>query len=81
MGLLGFVMVWFGRYALFEKITAVLVGVMFVVVVGLAIIAVPHVPSTVTGLVPTLPNGPSGLMYTLARAGGVGGTITLAAYG
>lgn len=81
MGLLGFVMVWFGRYALFEKITAALVGVMFVVVVGLAIIAVPHVPSMFTGLIPTLPGGPSGLMYTLALAGGVGGTITLAAYG
>jgi Mn2+/Fe2+ NRAMP family transporter len=81
MGLLGFVMVWFGRYALFEKITAALVGVMFVVVVGLAIIAVPHVPSMVTGLVPMIPDGTSGVMYTLALAGGVGGTITLAAYG
>ena len=79
MGLLGFSMVWFGRYALFEKITAALVGVMFVVVVGLAIIAVPHVPSMMTGLVPMIPDG--GLMYTLALAGGVGGTITLAAYG
>ncbi len=79
MGLLGFVMVWFGRYAMFEKITAALVGVMFVVVVGLAIIAAPHVPSMVTGLIPIIPDG--GLMYTLALAGGVGGTITLAAYG
>lgn len=79
MGLLGFVMVWFGRYAMFERITAALVGVMFVVVVGLAIIAVPHVPSMFTGLIPLIPDG--GLMYTLALAGGVGGTITLAAYG
>ncbi len=81
MGLLGFIMVWFGRYALFEKITAALVGVMFVVVVGLAIIAVPNVPSMMTGLIPLIPDGTSGLMYTLALAGGVGGTITLAAYG
>lgn len=81
MGLLGFVMVWFGRYAVFEKITAALVGVMFVVVVGLAIIAVPHVPSMFTGLIPMIPDGTSGVMYTLALAGGVGGTITLAAYG
>ena len=36
MGLAGFVMVWFGKYATFEKITAVLVGLMFVTVVGLA---------------------------------------------
>ena len=37
MGLAGFVMVWFGKYATFEKITAVLVGLMFVTVVGLAV--------------------------------------------
>jgi Mn2+/Fe2+ NRAMP family transporter len=54
---------------------------MFVVVVGLAIIAAPHVPSMLTGLVPVLPDGPDSVMYTLALAGGVGGTITLAAYG
>jgi Mn2+/Fe2+ NRAMP family transporter len=79
MGLAGFTMVWFGRYALFEKITAVLVGLMFVTVVGLAIIAVPNLPALAAGLVPSIP--PGGLLYTLALAGGVGGTITLAAYG
>lgn len=81
MGLLGITMVWFGRYAFFEKVTAALVGVMFVVVVGLAIIAVPNVPSMLSGLIPIIPDGTNGLMYTLALAGGVGGTITLAAYG
>ncbi|HEY8360261.1 MAG TPA: Nramp family divalent metal transporter [Ramlibacter sp.] len=79
MGLAGFVMVWFGHYAFFEKITAVLVGIMFVSVVGLAIIALPNVPAMFRGLVPTIPAG--GMLYTLALAGGVGGTITLAAYG
>lgn len=81
MGLAGFTMVWFGRYALFEKITAVLVGMMFITVVGLAVIAVPNLPQMATGLVPILPAGDGALMYTLALAGGVGGTITLAAYG
>lgn len=81
MGLLGLTMVWFGRYAFFEKLTALLVGVMFVVVVGLAIIAVPNVPSMLSGLIPIIPDGTNGVMYTLALAGGVGGTITLAAYG
>src|SRR5690606_16258787 len=71
--------VWFGHYALFEKITAVLVGLMFVTVVGLAIIAVPNIPAMLRGLVPSIPEG--GVLYTLALAGGVGGTITLAAYG
>lgn len=79
MGLAGFAMVWFGRYAFFEKVTAVLVGIMFLTVVGLAIIAAPNVPAMFTGLLPRIPQG--GLLYTLALAGGVGGTITLAAYG
>jgi len=79
MGLAGLTMVWFGRYAFFEKITAVLVGIMFVTVVGLAVIAVPDVPAMLAGLVPMIPDG--GVLYTLALAGGVGGTITLAAYG
>ena len=79
MGLLGFVMVWFGKYSFFEKITAVLVGIMFVTVVGLAFIAVPNIPEMLKGLIPMIPEG--GVVYTLALAGGVGGTITLAAYG
>jgi len=79
MGLAGFVMVWFGHYALFEKITAALVGVMFITVVGLAVIAAPNIPEALRGLVPMIPEG--GVLYTLAIAGGVGGTITLAAYG
>ena len=81
MGLGGFLMVWFGRYATFEKITAVLVGLMFVTVVGLAVIAVPNIPEMFTGLVPMIPSGDGAVFYTLALAGGVGGTITLAAYG
>lgn len=79
MGLLGFSMVWLGKYAVVEKLTAVLVGIMFVLIVGLAIYTLPNVPAMLTGLVPMIPAG--GLTYTLALAGGVGGTITLAAYG
>ena len=78
-GIAGFVLVWFNRYAVFEKITAVLVGLMFVTIVTLAVIATPNIPNMLAGLVPRLPEG--GLFYTLALAGGVGGTITLAAYG
>jgi Mn2+/Fe2+ NRAMP family transporter len=81
MGIAGFLMVWFGRYALFEKITAVLVGLMFVTVVGLAVLATPQLAQMGRGLIPSMPEGPGGVMYTLALAGGVGGTITLAAYG
>ncbi|MFJ2621685.1 Nramp family divalent metal transporter [Glutamicibacter sp. NPDC087344] len=79
MGLIGFAMVWFGKYSFFEKVTAVLVGIMFITVVGLAVIAAPNIPQMFTGLIPMIPEG--GVVYTLALAGGVGGTITLAAYG
>ncbi len=78
-GLVGAVVVWFGRYSAFEKIIAVFVGLMFVTVVGAAIVTVPNVPALLTGLVPTIPEG--GLVVALSIAGGVGGTITLAAYG
>ncbi|MEJ2859971.1 Nramp family divalent metal transporter [Actinomycetospora flava] len=78
-GLVGLVLVWFGSYPLFEKIMTALVGVMFVVVVGLAILVLPDVPAMLAGLIPTLPEG-SGI-YTLGLVGGVGGTVTMAAYG
>lgn len=78
-GLVGLGFVWFGGYGLFEKVMAALVGVMFVTVVGLAIIVAPDVPRLVTGLWPTLPEGSA--FYTLGLIGGVGGTITMAAYG
>lgn len=80
MGLAGFAMVWFGKYAAFEMITAALVGFMFVTVVGLAILAAPNIPEMIQGLIPLIP-AEGGLLSTLALAGGVGGTITLAAYG
>lgn len=79
MGLIGFAIVWMGRYAAVEKITAVMVGIMFLVMVGLAIITLPNIPEMLKGLIPVIPQG--GVVYTLALAGGVGGTITLAAYG
>ncbi|WOF23420.1 Nramp family divalent metal transporter [Microbacterium betulae] len=80
-GLIGFVLIWFGRYRFFERITAALVGVMFVTIVILAVIAAPNVLDAITGLVPLIPDEPNAVFYTLALAGGVGGTITLAAYG
>ena len=79
MGLIGFGIVWWGRYGAVEKITALMVGIMFLIMVGLAIITLPNIPSMLTGLIPVIPQG--GVVYTLALAGGVGGTITLAAYG
>ena len=79
LGVLGLILVWFNRYPLFEKLMTGLVAVMFVTVVGLAAIVAPDLPALVRGLVPTLPAGSA--FYTLGLIGGVGGTITLAAYG
>ncbi|MFD7624854.1 Nramp family divalent metal transporter [Streptomyces sp. NPDC059851] len=78
-GLSGLVFVWFNRYAVFEKLMTALVGVMFAVTVYLAIRVTPRLGSALAGLVPVLPDG--SLFYTLGLIGGVGGTITLAAYG
>ena len=68
-----------GRYSLFEKVCAALVGIMFVTMVGAALLTLPNIPELVTGLVPLIPD--TGLVNVLSLAGGVGGTITLAAYG
>ncbi|MFF5985763.1 Nramp family divalent metal transporter [Prauserella flavalba] len=78
-GLLGLALVWYGRYALIEKIMTVFVGIMFVTVVGTAILVTPNLLDGVEGLVPRLPSG--SFVYALGLIGGVGGTITMAAYG
>lgn len=78
-GLIGLAFVWFNQYAVFEKAMTVLVGVMFVVVVYVAVRVGPDVGASFAGLLPVLPDG--SLIYTLGLIGGVGGTITMAAYG
>ncbi|MFK5582985.1 Nramp family divalent metal transporter [Serinicoccus sp. LYQ131] len=78
-GLIGLALVWFGHYSLFEKVCAALVGIMFVTMVIAAALTLPNIPELLSGLAPSIPEG--GLVNVLSVAGGVGGTITLAAYG
>ena len=78
-GVAGLLMVWFGSYAAVEKVMAVLVGLMFVAVVGAAVLTLPNLGELVLGLRPIVPEG--SLLNVLSILGGVGGTITLAAYG
>lgn len=78
-GIAGFLLVWFGRYALLEKIMTVFIGIMFVTVVGTAVLVTPNLGNLFTGFVPRLPDG--SMVYVLGLIGGVGGTITMAAYG
>ena len=80
-GLLGLVLVWLDRYQLIEKLMMVLIGTMFVTVVLSAALALPNLTNILAGLIPRLPTEDDGMFYVLALAGGVGGTITLAAYG
>ncbi|MDQ3887444.1 MAG: Nramp family divalent metal transporter [Actinomycetota bacterium] len=78
-GVVGFLLVLLGRYGTIEKIMKVLVAVMFVTVVGTAVLVVPDLGDVAAGLVPRLPA--ESLVNVLGLIGGVGGTITLAAYG
>ncbi|MGY0018337.1 Nramp family divalent metal transporter [Streptomyces sp. cg35] len=80
-GLVGLVFVWFNKYAVFEKVMTVLVGVMFVVTVYLAVRVTPNLGDAFAGLLPVLPDEKDSVLNTLGLIGGVGGTITLAAYG
>ncbi|MFJ8143957.1 Nramp family divalent metal transporter [Streptomyces sp. NPDC096048] len=80
-GVVGLVFVWFNKYAVFEKVMTVMVGVMFVVTVYLAIRVVPNLGNAFAGLLPVIPDGEDSVLNTLGLIGGVGGTITLAAYG
>lgn len=78
-GLSGFVFVLFNRYETFETVMKIFVGIMFFVMVGLAILVTPSLPGLLSGLTFALPEG--ALFYTLGLIGGVGGTVTTAAYG
>lgn len=81
-GLAGMGLVWLNRYNLVEKLMTILIGVMFLTVVVSAIYVMPNVPAMLAGLIPRLPStDPQAMFYVLGLAGGVGGTITLAAYG
>jgi Mn2+/Fe2+ NRAMP family transporter len=78
-GIAGLLFVWFNRYATFERIMVALVGIMFVTVPILAILLAPSLPEVLSGLTFSLP--PGSFFFTLGLTGGVGGTITMAAYG
>lgn len=78
-GVAGFLIVGYGRYKLFERAMEVFVGVMFLTVVGLAVLLAPNLGDLALGtIVPRIPDG--SLLYALAIIGGVGGTFTLASY-
>jgi Mn2+/Fe2+ NRAMP family transporter len=72
-----------GGFKLFEKVMGVCIGVMFIVVVVTAVLLAPGFLEILRGLfVPGIPDaGGSGVTWTLALLGGVGGTLTVLCYG
>ena len=80
MGVIGFVIVLIGSYGVFENIMKGFVLLMFVSMVGAAVLTFPAPGELARGVVPSLPEG-GDLLYVLGLMGGVGATLTLAAYG
>lgn len=78
-GVFGFILIWVGRYLLFEKVMTALIAVMFVTIIGTAALFLPSFGDFAFGIVPRIPKGSFILM--LGLIGGVGGTITMASYG
>ncbi|WP_432519936.1 Nramp family divalent metal transporter [Kineococcus sp. SYSU DK006] len=78
-GVAGLLLVWAQRYHAFEKFMTVLVLLKFTTVVSVAVLVSPDLGNLAGGLVPRLPDGST--IYVLGLVGGVGGTITMAAYG
>lgn len=77
--LVGFILIWWGKFRTFEHVMNWLVGLMFITVVGSAIVVLPDLADIIDTAIPTLPEG--SLIYALGLIGGVGGSITMASYG
>lgn len=79
----GLALVWTGNFRLFEKVMGVCIGVMFTTVVVTALLLWPGTSEVVSGLlVPTIPDARgTGITWTIALIGGVGGTLTILCYG
>lgn len=74
---LAFLLVWFGSYDRFEKWMKLMIGVMFVAIVGCAVVTSFSVAEPLQWQ--GFPEG--SLPLTLALAGGVGGSVTMLVYG
>ena len=77
--LVGVAIVLRGSFRIFESIMSLLIGVMFVTVVGTTWLIAPPISEILGGLVPSVPE--SGISWVVGLLGGVGGTVTLLSYG
>ncbi len=72
-------LVAFGRYSLFENTMKVLIGLMTLTLLGSVAMVGVDLPGLMRGLFPSLPSGSAPAVLSLM--GGVGGSVTLLAYG
>ena len=81
--LLGMALVFIGGFRLFEKVMSVCIAVMFITVIVSAALMVPSLGQLLSGLlIPRIPDiTGSGIAWTIALIGGVGGTVTILCYG
>jgi len=81
--IVGASLVYIGGYRLFEKIMTVCILLMFVTVVLTAALLWPGTGAVLEGIfMPSIPDfAGSGLTWTVALIGGIGGTVTVLSYG
>jgi len=80
--LAGAALVLRGGYGLFSKVMQVCIGAMFVTVIVTAALLWPGAARVAGGLlIPTVPALDGGWAWTIALMGGIGGTVTVLAYG
>ena len=76
----GAALVLWGRYGAFEGAMKVLIGLMFVSIIGSACVLLPDLPALLRDLaVPSVPSG--SVKSILSVIGGVGGSLTILCYG
>ena len=73
------VLVSMGGYVLLKKVLAICVGAMFATITLTAFLLAPDWAAVGRGLVPSLP--PSGVGWTVALIGAIGGTMAIISYG
>jgi Mn2+/Fe2+ NRAMP family transporter len=77
--IVGALLVLGNRYETFENIMSYFVIVMFITIIGSAVLVIPQLPGIISGAIPLLPEG--SVVYALGLIGGTGGTISVASYG
>jgi Mn2+/Fe2+ NRAMP family transporter len=78
--LMGLLLVYIGRYKLFELLMKIFIAVMFVTIVYSAVIILPEITTLITHIsIPLIPEGSA--KFILGVLGGVGGSVTILSYG